>query len=422
MRPGELFMRVGDALTYDIAPGHSVQYVGMTADGSTVYFTSPERLTSTDTDSSTDLYMWSEETDSLSLVSAGRGGSSGNSDACSASWTEKCGVLPIVNENFSSNFSKGDLFGNGLSDNAVASTSGDIYFLSPERLTGTRGVANEANLYVYRNGALQYVTTLEPKSFCESEYPEPCSAGPIVRIQVSPDGDHMAFLTASRVTAYDNAHFTEMYTYSPITEEVSCVSCRPDGAPPTSDVWASSDGRFMTDDGRTFFSTGDSLVPRDTDGLRDVYEYVEGRPQLISSGTSSKDSEKVLAGINYGLYVAGLVGVSANGIDVYFSTYDTLVPQDRNGGFQKFYDARTDGGFPFSVPAAPCEAADECVGSGSSPEAIPPDTSGAQLGGGNLPAQAAGHRRKRIVRHHRRRRRRRHAGGGARHGHGGGRR
>ena len=44
----------------------------------------------------------------------------------------------------------------------------------------------------------------------------------------------------------------------------------------------------MTNDGRTFFSTLDPLVPRDTDKLRDIYEYVEGRAQLISSGTSGR--------------------------------------------------------------------------------------------------------------------------------------
>ena len=32
---------------------------------------------------------------------------------------------------------------------------------------------------------------------------------------MSPDGNHMAFLTASRVTSYENAQHTEMYTYSP---------------------------------------------------------------------------------------------------------------------------------------------------------------------------------------------------------------
>ena len=41
----------------------------------------------------------------------------------------------------------------------------------------------------------------------------------------------------------------------------------------------------MADDGRTFFATKDSLVPRDNNGaITDVYEYAGGRPQLISSG------------------------------------------------------------------------------------------------------------------------------------------
>ena len=55
-------MRVNDAVTYDVSQGHDVKFVGMTNDGSKVYFTSEEQLTSSDTDSSTDLYMWSEAT------------------------------------------------------------------------------------------------------------------------------------------------------------------------------------------------------------------------------------------------------------------------------------------------------------------------------------------------------------------------
>ena len=40
----------------------------------------------------------------------------------------------------------------------------------------------------------------------------------------------------------------------------------------------------MSNDGRTFFYTIDALVPKDTNNLRDVYEYVDGRPQLITTG------------------------------------------------------------------------------------------------------------------------------------------
>ena len=54
-------MRVDDAVTYDVSQGHDVTYVGMTADGSKVYFTSAEQLTREDHDASVDLYMWSEE-------------------------------------------------------------------------------------------------------------------------------------------------------------------------------------------------------------------------------------------------------------------------------------------------------------------------------------------------------------------------
>ena len=52
------------------------------------------------------------------------------------------------------------------------------------------------------------------------------------------------------------------------------------------------DGLFMSNDGRAFFYTPDALVPQDTNNLHDVYEYVEGRPQLISSGTSAQDTQQ----------------------------------------------------------------------------------------------------------------------------------
>ena len=92
-------------------------------------------------------------------------------------------------------------------------------------------------------------------------------------------------------------------------------------------------------------------MPFDTNGKVDVYEYTEGRPQLISSGTASTDT---WGGglLIYPAMTVGLEGVSADGVDVYFSTFETLVPQDHNGEFIKFYDARTGGGFPFQAAAA----------------------------------------------------------------------
>jgi hypothetical protein len=198
-------------------------------------------------------------------------------------------------------------------------------------------------------------------------------------MQVAPDGGHMAFVTAHQVTGYDNAGNDLMYTYEPADDRLTCVSCIPTGAPPAGDTDAAQNGMFMADDGRTFFSTKSTLVPFDTNGLIDVYEYVEGRPQLISSGTSSQD-EWGGGILIYPPMAVGLEGVSRDGVDVYFSTFETLVARDGNGEFVKIYNARTGGGFPTAEPPPPCKAADECHAGGSVGPAPPQVGTGAALG------------------------------------------
>jgi hypothetical protein len=189
-----------------------------------------------------------------------------------------------------------------------------------------------------------------------------------------------------------------MYSYDPSTGEILCSSCMPSGDPPTSNVGGSGSGFFMSNDGRTFFSTNDALVPQDTNEGGDVYEYVDGRPQLISSGTSETHTDAQTGEVED----TALAGVSADGINVYFSTFDTLVPQDSNGPFLKFYVARTGGGFPVEPYRAPCEAADECHGPGSAPPLPPPIVSSSELGpGGNVAAK----RKARKRRHHKKHRR-----------------
>ncbi len=412
LAPQHLYMRVNDVITYDVANGHDVQYAGMTADGSQVYFTSPEQLTTEDTDHSVDLYMWSEKGDKLTLLSAGAGGA-GNSDSCSASWTSACDIKPI--EGFANTDNSTSAF---LSDTdyPIATGTGDIYFYSPEQLDGSKGLPGAENLYVYRDGAPHFVfafTNPAAETCLPGSSPGfTCSNGPIGRIEVTPDGQHMSFVTASRVTSYDNDGFQEMYTYDPAGDEILCVSCQPDGSRPTSDVEGSYTGLFMSNDGRTFFATTDALVSQDTNGLNDVYEFVAGRPQLITSGTAEQDTSGGRS------FRAGLDGVSADGVNVYFSTFESLVPQDHNGPFRKFYDARTGGGFIEDEPAAPCEAADECHGVGSSQPAAPPVFSDGSLGaGGNHPSQK-GNRRKAHRKKHHPRHRRHHAGRAKGHRHG----
>jgi hypothetical protein len=382
--PSHLYMHVHGLPTYDISGSHTVILRGETPDLSKVFFTSTEQLTADDHDTSSDLFMWTDSpTPTITRLSTGSSGSTGNVDTCSVTWVSQCGV-EIIHP--TCRCKPGNLTESipARADNFVAAGTGEIYFYSPEQLESGKGTLNQRNLYVFRNGHAQYVTTLPGNTL-------------VNRIQVSPDGSHMAFVTAGKITSYNNTSPTgictpentingvpatgplcqEMYSYEPGTGVIRCVSCIPNGDPPESDVEASLNGLFMTKDGRTFFSTEDALVPRDSNGLLDVYEFVDNRPQLISSGTAAADRNRT--------EYASLVGVSADGTDAYFSTLDTLVGQDQNGEFFKFYDARTNGGFPFLPPPAPCAAADECHGPGTNaPTEITIGTGEALGDGGNL--------------------------------------
>jgi hypothetical protein len=394
--PQHLYMRVDDAVTYDVSKGFGVHYVGMTRDGSKVIFSAVQQVTPDDTDTSLDLYEWSEEGDTVTLISTGNG--NGNSDACNASYTTQCDADPLSTEAGlrggweQNNPQNGQFLLPGI-DSQIATGNGAVYFYSPESLDPNRlSTPNERNLYVYRDGAVHFIATLDPGT-------------QVNRIQISPDGVHGAFLTEAKLTGYDNKGFREMYTYDDSTGALRCASCDPSGLPPAADVLASQGGPFMSDDGRAFFSTPDPLVPQDTDGIIDVYEFVDGRPQLISTGTGTRDFS--VTNVVQFFYVPehiGLEAVSADGMDVYFSTYDTLVQQDQNGNVLKFYDARTNGGFEPPAPLAPCVAADECHGPGSSPTNVPTLPTGADHGGGNVQPVASKRRKKKSNRQRRHKR------------------
>jgi hypothetical protein len=341
----------------------------MSEDGTEVFFTTAAQMTGDDTDESVDLYRWAENGGSPTLerLSVGDEGFHGDSDSCNPAWATKCDVEVVPTDN---RFIIATNRYHAI-DTALAAEGGTIYFFSPEQLEGSRGTPGLRNLYVWREGAVQHVTTLAGDS-----------GGEGTRIDVSADGKFMAFVTKTKIGAYENDGHAEMYRYDPQERTLLCVSCKPDGSSPTSDVEGSQNGNFMTEDGRAFFSTEDALVPRDANGIRDVYEYVGGRAQLITTGTGDNEG----TGKNNKV---GLVGVSADGTDAFVSTYETLVGQDENGPFLKFYDARVNGGFPFNKPAAPCAAADECHGEGSSSPVAPTIGTGAGLGAGGNVTEAA---------------------------------
>lgn len=300
----------------------------------------------------------------------------------------------------------------------VSEDASRVYFTSTQALSGEqansegeKAQAGARNLYLHEAGA-GFVFVARVSS------PDPLAdtAPSFRRSRVSPDGLHLAFTSAARLTAYDNTDVAsgeptrEVYLYSADgaggAGELHCISCNPSGARPhgrnlgnavltrwtaaTIPGWSEQlrPTRLLSaDGGRLFFESYDDLLPRDSNGRADVYEWERapggeackqagadlyvpvagGCLSLISSGQSPEDSE--------------LIDVGQSGRDVFFATAAGLLPQDP--GLVDVYDARVNGGFPPpSKPPASCEG-DACQGPVSAPN-DPTPASAAFKGAGNV--------------------------------------
>jgi hypothetical protein len=370
-----LYMNVGDASkSIDLTPSTTsgVLYDGMTTDGTKVFFTTPDALTTAtnqDTDSSADIYRADVGSSSSTLARVSTGSGAGNSNACSpvagkegphwnnVSGTANCDAVA---------------FAGGA---GVASGNGTIYFLSPEKLDGN-GTQDEANLFVASpGGSPHFVATLEAISPAVRNAVYDNEVHRYTDFQVTPNGDDAAFASKLPLTEFNSLEHSEVFRYDSPSDELACVSCAITGAAATGDATLSA-GLNLANNGSVFFTSAEALVLRDTNGRKDAYEWEEvegeGAQQLISTGTNNFDS--------------GLLSVSANGVNAYFFTRATLVPQDHNGSLMKIYDAREDGGFLVLPNPGACVASDECHGAGTQP-APPPPIGTFEGTGGNVPRE-----------------------------------
>ncbi len=183
--------------------------------------------------------------------------------------------------------------------------------------------------------------------------------------QVTPSGNFAAFTSTLPLTGVNSASHREIFRYDASTEALTCVSCSPTGEQATGESTLASNGLSLADDGRVFFNSSEGLVDRDLNEREDVYEWEPdgaGPPRarcenaagclgLITPGTSPFNSS--------------LLSASADGTDAFFFTRDALVHGDENGSRVRIYDAREEGGFPFTPSPVPCKASDECHGAGS---------------------------------------------------------
>ncbi len=292
----------------------------------------------------------------------------------------------------------------GTGDILAASADGSVvyYYTNPSPLGESAG-GEDQRLMVYDKGVTKEVPGAGPGYAGHALHNSLNFIGPISTNNLSvatPDGSKLLFLDRANLTPYNSAgpacaalnphetylgqHCSEAYIYDLTTNSFTCVSCHPDGTPPSAttelfippglNLTPQSTFSLTEDGSRAFFETKNALVPQDTNGQTDVYEWEDGRVYLISSGQGSQGSR--------------LDGVSHSGNDVLFQTSDVLLPQDVESSTQ-IYDARVNGGFPYSFPVYGCDSG-QCQGPQTPAPAFSPPASATFVGIGNPPFESAG--------------------------------
>jgi Tol biopolymer transport system component len=378
---GKLYERIGGSQTVQINASERTTpevpqaaiYQTASVDDKRVFFTTAEQLTNADTNGVIDLYMWDATASAghhLTLLSVD---STPGHDALDVD-----GVI-------------------GASDDGRY-----VYFVDRGQLVAGKPFTGNPGFFLWHEGAAPAVTYI-------GEMANPVDTGTDLlnhaslsggtRGRVTPDGRHMAFISHSGVgllSEHGGADYNqqacgtgcgEFYLYSADTGGLGCTSCNPSGAPATTnaDTWVRGGTLVSTphvthslsEDGqRFFFHTTEALVPQDTNGRSDLYEYdaQTGKVHLISSGHDPSESF--------------FMDASADGSNVFFLTRQRLTGWDTDQSLD-LYDARIGGGFP-----APPASAPQCEGEachGSAPESPGSATYGTGFvsGAGNLPPPPA---------------------------------
>jgi DNA-binding beta-propeller fold protein YncE len=317
---------------------------------------------------------------------------------------------------------------------AVTEDGESIYFVAEGVLDETlndhdeSAVSGAPNLYHWEQGeGVEFIARLSNQDF--SVWGEAVgSDGQLGQLgaSISPGGRYLAFMSERSLTEYDNRDAStgepaqEVFRHDAFSGNLECVSCNPTGARPhgalAPDVgslvnpaalwkgqWTAAvlpqattlslqgvslyRPRAVLDNGRIFFNAVDSLVPADSNGQWDVYQYeptgvgdclassngasvsraAGGCVSLLSSGTAEAE--------------AAFFDASETGDDAFFFTPARLSVLDEDSEVD-IYDARVNG-VPATRPVFP-----ECLGEACQPPpqapSDPTPASAAFQGPGNL--------------------------------------
>ncbi len=292
-----------------------------------------------------------------------------------------------------------DPTGNGAEVQGVVGVSEDgsyVYFVANADLDGAGGATTgdcafggdneggECSLYVWHEGTTRFIARLDRTGSVAGAsdaadwvpHGEGGGGGQVFNTaHVDAEGTVVLFRSQRRLTGYESRGVAEFYRYDATTEELTCVTCNPSGAPPVASPSLQSKTSFFGNSGpaavetrnfsasgdQFFFETGESLLASDVNKTTDVYEWEAdgagsckstsdggGCLYLISTGTSPDPS-------HFG-------DASVSGDDVFFFTGQQLVGQDQDQ-LVDVYDARIDGGLTSQVaqPTGGCSG-EACKG------------------------------------------------------------
>jgi hypothetical protein len=351
-------------------------FQGASADGDVVFFTDSERLTEDASPGGTDLYR-------CKLDSGNSGAGCIDLDDVSApiegsgESAEVMGVVP----GYSSDGSRIYFVAHGVLDQ------------QPNGLAES-AVAGEPNLYLWERGAgTRFVARLSLNDGPDwgSDVTVPGARVSKLSASSSPSGRYFTFMSERSLTGYDNLSASdekveEAFIFDAVTDQLSCVSCSPSNAgiehaglfspaPNTlasavdpegvwEDHWVAStlpeaaervqngaslyQPRFVFDSGRMFFHAIEALVPADTNGDWDVYQYeplATGDCVSAPSGAAVARSgpgcvSLISSGVANG--ASAFLDSSATGDDVFFMTRGMLSVLDDDEAVD-VYDARVNG-------------------------------------------------------------------------------
>jgi hypothetical protein len=300
----DIYMRSGGTTTLISTGGngpYGADFDGMTPDGSHIYFHTDERLAATDTDTTRDIYDANTGTGTITQVSLGPGGTGGNG-----------GQIPIFQ--------------------GVTPDGAHVYFQTIEQLTSTD---TDSYLDVYdRNGSTTTEVSLGAgtgNGSWDASFQGASDDGSKVwfstREAMVPgdmDGPANPAGGCQDSTGQPTLQCLDIYQRSGGT--TTWISTGPNES---NGPFEASFGAASHDGSKVFFGIGEPLTSDDGDpNQKDVYERSGGNTYLISKGTINGS----------GLYEAILAGISSDGTRAFFMTYEPLVPEDDDGNWQDVYE------------------------------------------------------------------------------------